>query len=465
MDRSLADICVVGGGPAGSIFAARMTELGHRVVLIERSAFPRRALGESLSAGVMPLLAAAGASGALECAGYSRVRETLVCWDAGAQVRSDPRAQGMIVDRGALDQRLLEHAADRGVEVLQPARLAARARVDGRWQIDVERDGAIQRRRVDYLCIAAGRRARKRTAPGVARTIAVYGYWRGGKAGAEMACIESGADGWFWSVPLPDGSRNAIAFFDPAVLRQTDGATLADKLRARLALSRFCRPGADMTVEGEVRAIDATPYIDPAPVSDTAIVIGDAALAIDPISSSGVQKAIQGALSGAIVANTILRRTEAAGAARSFYTEHLARNARRHGDWAASHYATVTQQKPGSFWADRAAGADVLQPLKDAPDPTPTTPLALCSLARIDDVPCLVGDFVEARPALSHPGLEEPLAYLGGRAVASRLRGLQPGQTPLQIARAWSDEMPLGEALGIVGWLTRKALLTPVCVH
>jgi flavin-dependent dehydrogenase len=452
----------VGGGPAGSIFAARMAELGHDVALIERSAFPRRTLGESLSAGVMPLLAAVGVSGEVERAKFSSVRETLVSWDAASQVRIDPAARGLIVDRGVFDRILLNHAVDRGVRVLQPARLGARAWVDGRWQLNVEHGSTTERRRADYLCIATGRRARKRAAPAGTSTIAVYGYWR---AEPGMACIESGADAWFWSVPLPDGNRNVLAFLDPAVLRRTEGMTLADKLRTLLASTRFCGLTADATIEGEVRAIDATPYLDPAPVSNAAISVGDVALAIDPISSSGVQKAIQGALSGAIVANTILRRGDASGAAQRFYTEHLARNAQRHGAWAASHYAAVAQQRPRPFWADRAGGAVAESSALEAPDPSASTRLGLSSLARFEDVPCLIGDFVEWRPAVSHPRLEEPLAYLGGWVVAERLRRLAPGQTPLQIARAWSDAMPLADALAIIGWLTRKALLIPVPVR
>lgn len=51
-----ADICIIGGGPAGSVLAARLAQFGLRVCLVERAEFPRRHLGESLSPGVLPLL-------------------------------------------------------------------------------------------------------------------------------------------------------------------------------------------------------------------------------------------------------------------------------------------------------------------------------------------------------------------------------------------------------------------------
>ena len=45
-------------------------------------------------------------------------------------------------------------------------------------------------------------------------TLAVYGYWRGAKL-PTMPRIEAGEDGWYWGVPLPDGTYNTLAFVDP----------------------------------------------------------------------------------------------------------------------------------------------------------------------------------------------------------------------------------------------------------
>jgi flavin-dependent dehydrogenase len=68
--RISADVVVVGGGPAGSVFATRMVQLGFDVCLIERSRFPRPRLGESLSPGVMPMLASVGSATAIEAARF-----------------------------------------------------------------------------------------------------------------------------------------------------------------------------------------------------------------------------------------------------------------------------------------------------------------------------------------------------------------------------------------------------------
>src|SRR5712675_2273112 len=99
------------------------------------------------------------------------------------------------------------------------------------------------------------------------------------------------------------------------------------QLIGRSALMEGCR---DVELIAPARAIDATPYLGCDCVAPTRIRLGDAALAIDPISSSGVQKAIQSALSGAIVANTLLRRPELTDAALSFYRTQLSDASERH---------------------------------------------------------------------------------------------------------------------------------------
>ena len=59
------DVQVTGAGPAGLAAALRLHALGHRVVIVERSPFPRFQIGESLTGGVDDLLDRLGASDAV----------------------------------------------------------------------------------------------------------------------------------------------------------------------------------------------------------------------------------------------------------------------------------------------------------------------------------------------------------------------------------------------------------------
>ena len=352
----MAEICVIGAGPAGCVFAARMAQLGHDVSLVEREAFPRSRLGKSLSPGVQPLLAAAGLEGALDDSRARPIRNVSVDWEDGPRQRIDTREQGLVVDPGALDLALVERARAFGVAVLQPARVLDRRREGGRWRLAVEVEGRREPLMADFVAEAGGRAgaaARPRQQTG-AQTLAIYAYWRGARLPSEPR-IAAGDEAWFWGVPLPNGAYNTLAFVDPKSFRAGAGG-LAERFLARLAQSPLMQDCRHARLIGAPRAVDATPYIVSGCVGPDSIRLGDAALAIDPISSSGVQKAVQSALTGAVVANTLLRRPAAADLAMGFYLSQLKDASESHQRWAADHYWTVATTRGGSFWSARASG-------------------------------------------------------------------------------------------------------------
>src|SRR5271165_1862541 len=233
--------------------------------------------------------------------------------------------------------------------------------------------------------------------------------------------------------------------------------------------SKPCLPSLERTFKSAslnrvaLRSGIQAPYLAGDCIGANAIRLGDAALSIDPISSSGVQKAIQSALSGAIVANTLLRRPYAADLAMRFYRDQLSDASERHRRWAADHYGTIAANRGGQFWTERSKGREAAE---SAPafEPVDARAMAAVSVevspeAAFVETPCLDGEFVGVAPALRHPRLETPVAYLAGRALAPLLKDLPPGRTPLQIARAWSIRMPLESGLAIAGWLINHGVL------
>jgi flavin-dependent dehydrogenase len=454
---------VVGGGPAGSTFAARMAQLGHEVWLVERARFPRRHLGEALTPGVLPLLQMTGAHASIGSANFQRVRRVHVEWESGPQVREEPHALGLIVDRGEFDRLLIEHARKLGVRVLQPATVRQRDRRGAGWHVVVDSDDGVVPLRADLLADATGRatgRSTSRTWTGPS-TLALHAYWRAADLPTEPR-IEAGADAWYWGVPLPDGTYNTLVFADAAHARAIRG-TLAERFRELLSRSRLFAQCRNPELAGPISAINATPYADQECASPTLLKVGDAALALDPLSSSGVQKAIQGALSAAIVANTLLRRADSTHAALQFYQSSLEESSERHHRWAAGHYGKVARQGGGTFWQERAGG------LADDPPDEPSVaaaasflPSATVGLSRqleFVELPCIEGDFVTVKSALRHPTINGAIAYLGGHALAPLLRELPAGLTPMQIARSWSDRIPLDRGLAITGWMLDRGLL------
>src|ERR1700755_2516736 len=100
-----------------------------------------------------------------------------------------------------------------------------------------------------------------------------------------MPRIEAGRDAWYWGVPLPDGTYNTLVFIEPEEFRCGAGATLTERFLRLLGASDLMDNCADAELVVPPHAIDATAYLSNEPVTMNRIEIGDAAVAIDPISS------------------------------------------------------------------------------------------------------------------------------------------------------------------------------------
>lgn len=455
-------VLVIGGGPAGACFAARMAQLGASVVLAERLVFPRRWLGESLTPGVRELLSAMGAGKALADAGFPPARDVRVSWEGESLARVKSGSEGLLVDRGRFDHMLLDHAAREGVRVLQPAQVVELKRLQKGWQATFAHDGGHERVHADFLADARGRSAlagSPRRAMGQ-RTLAVYGYWRGSGL-PQHATVSAGPSGWFWGIPLPDGSYNAQAFVSPREFQSSPGGSIEQRYRSRIASSELAEALAGAEIEGPVRAVDATSYLVDEPVTGCSIRLGDAALSLDPISSSGVQKAIQSAFAGAIVANTILRRPAIAKEAQSFYRDSLARTASRHAEWTGQHYAAAARTRSDEFWTSRAIAAT--EPAEASQPAEAQEVVRLSPLARLVECPCLGAEFVEMNRALVHPALDGPVAYLERQPLVPLLITLPQGRL-IDIAQGWAGRMPLSSAIAIASWLRRRGVLVPAAM-
>ena len=112
-----AEVCVIGGGPAGAAVALRLAQLGHDVVLIERSAFPRPRVGEAMAPSIWTVLDVLGVREDIAQAGFVRVEQSILRWaaDIDENLSQPPGRFGLMVDRGRFDAILLEKARKAGV--------------------------------------------------------------------------------------------------------------------------------------------------------------------------------------------------------------------------------------------------------------------------------------------------------------------------------------------------------------
>ncbi|MCF3103123.1 NAD(P)/FAD-dependent oxidoreductase [Streptomyces roseoverticillatus] len=477
--RSETEVCVIGAGPAGSVCAKRLSELGHQVLLVERHPFPRPHVGEALTPAVRPLLHSLGVLPAVRDAGFLTCTESSVRWadDLVRHVRLPAGAAGLTVCRGRFDRLLLDAARSAGVGVLEPA-VARRPRreADG-WKVLVTTPEGAQLLRARFLVDATGR-ARvlggrvTRTGP---RTIALHTAWHVDPDDAPATCVEALPDGWLWGTLLPSGDYRVMAFTDPEHLRRSGvrRSSLESYFRSLLAGSELFHRLARDRPGDTVSVCDATSYFHPDPAGEDHLRLGEAAFAIDPLSSSGVEKALQSAMSGAVTAHTLLSEDGDRTAALTYYRDSQRHSAEQHVKWAGGHYAEHRPYQGNVFWRRRALPLPAL-PALPADTSAPASPtdtdlahlmhrrLRLTPTAELVSTPCVVGDQVSFRPALSHPALARPVAYLGGLALAPLTESLSGDHTLAETLRTWTRTMAPEQAMGIARWLHEHHMVTVV---
>jgi flavin-dependent dehydrogenase len=218
--------------------------------------------------------------------------------------RPDPGEQGWLVDRGPFDERLLERARAVGVRVLQPAVVRERHLEENGWRLRIDVGGRPALLRAAFLADASGRSAGlpARNRPSGCRTLALYGYWAGSRLPREPRIEAAPTSG---TKRPARGTYNTLVFVDLDRYRRTRTGPLDHQFHEWIARSGLLKGARDARLMGRVRIAESTPYLASACVTPQSIKVGDAALAIDPLSSSGVQMAIQGALRAAIVVNTL----------------------------------------------------------------------------------------------------------------------------------------------------------------
>src|SRR5262245_3185588 len=97
-ERLSADVCVIGGGPAGSTVAGQLAGWGHRFALVEAQAFPRPHIGASLPPGIVPLLEQVGVRAGIERAGFVRAERPIAKWpDLRTGSPAEPSPAGLYV--------------------------------------------------------------------------------------------------------------------------------------------------------------------------------------------------------------------------------------------------------------------------------------------------------------------------------------------------------------------------------
>ena len=330
------DVIVIGGGPAGSTAAGFLSQQGARVLVCERERFPRYHIGESLLSATLPILDLLGVMPEIERAGFIRKPGGTFVWGRQAQpwsffFREDPggHPHAYHVVRSQFDEILFRHAGAVGAELREGCQVegiafdeinrvsmrgpdGSRSQVTSRWLIDASGQNAL-----------LGRRDNLRKFNPFFKNLAVWGYFtearrlEGETEGNILSCASK--DGWFWFIPLHDGTTSVGAVIDAqrfgAAAR--DGAEgLYRKLIAGSAEIGDRLAGAQLV--SPVRVIRDYSYCSDRFYGPGYLLAGDAACFIDPVFSTGVHLACLAGFLAARSLGAILEGGEAEAALRSY---------------------------------------------------------------------------------------------------------------------------------------------------
>ena len=458
-----AEICVLGGGPAGAVAARRLAELGHDTVLVDRTAAEASPRAESLAPSILPIVDSLQLRDDIDAAVFCRESRALVLWGADAvQEKSFATVSSLLVERTHFDRRLRQAAVRVGVRLITPARAhSPQRRASGGWLVPVTTAAGSTTIKATFLVDARGRR-HHRPVDGAPRTAAISAFWTACDRSFAETRIEAGCDEWLWGSPLPRLRYVATIFLDSEGVAGTGSVSRAELYRCLLSRSQLLKDLVQGDMIGPVRVRDATARLSPDPIGRDFIRVGEAAVAIDPLSSQGIQEALLAAIQAGAAVHTILTPGCDPAPALEFYRERRQTVAARSRLTAARFYRAHADRS--SFWARRSSmpeDADTNHARELRSASSLPADLRLSQALRIVEAPVLSGTLIRRARALSHPRLERPVAYFGGVALAPLVEDAGGASATDQILLRWTRRVPLETARSIMDWMWTVGILDP----
>ncbi len=347
------DVLVIGGGPGGTTVATRLAQQGVRVALLEKDRHPRFHIGESLLPANLALLEQLGVADEVRAIGMEKwgaefvspwhAQKTQTFEFADAWDKSMPMA--FQVRRSEFDHLLLRNAHRCGARVVEACKVEE-VEVDAQAKesriVAQHDDGTRSQWSARYVVDASGRdtflggRLQMKHRNPKHNSAALFAHFSGaqrlpGRAEGNITIFWFD-HGWFWFIPLADGTTSVGAVVWPYYLKTRDKPlaeffddtiAMAPELAARLK-------GA--TRVSDVQATGNFSYSCERTHGPGWLLVGDAYAFIDPVFSSGVMLAMQGGFAAADAIVTSLRDPQAEAAAMARF-DRLMRHGPREFSW------------------------------------------------------------------------------------------------------------------------------------
>ncbi|MEP3917773.1 NAD(P)/FAD-dependent oxidoreductase [Ascidiaceihabitans sp.] len=362
--RHDCDIAIVGAGPAGSALACLLASR-YSVVIVEKQSQPAPRIGESLIPGARRLLRDMGLLEAIEARGYPAYLGNQSVWGSDQLENTDfirdPDGPGWHLDRADFERTLRDVAGNRGASVLTSQTVSSCERDAAGWGLGCVSGARIHAR---IVVDATGRKASIARMIGqrpvvLSKTVAVW--MRLPNAATRplhksllhkgVSTIASCATGWWYTAPVRDGRVVSLHTDSDLVtenLRRSDGFVEAARRNAVVgaALAQTC---ANDSAHPRISAANTS--LLPVPAGKGWLAVGDAALALDPLSSRGVFQSLYTGLAAAAEIDAALQNKT--GMDFAVYAAHLQDIAATYRGHLDLFYRTERRWQDAPFWKRR----------------------------------------------------------------------------------------------------------------
>ena len=310
------DVLIMGGGAAGtSAGLSLLNKANISVALVEGGNYSDGRTGESLSTHAKPLLQFLDVWDEFSQS-YSLIDFNSVAAWGSEKLRpldsfNTPKLKGWHIDRIQFDQQLANVFSRRGGQLFLNSKVVSCTNQlkDG-WTISIkEANGDTRKITCRYLIDASGRRGLIRTNTNL--SLSVYDRLVGvcciGRLPKDnnfkpIVQIEACEYGWWYFSPLP-GNRVSVALMsDPDIVCQLQVSKMDiwNSLLQRLEIMNG--PMKELIFNEQVYSFPCFSSFLNKMGGDNWIVAGDAVASYDPLCSSGILRAIDSGIHGALVA-------------------------------------------------------------------------------------------------------------------------------------------------------------------
>lgn len=402
------DCVVAGGGPAGAFAARELTRAGCKVLIVDPAMGSTRL--EGLSDRVARLLEGRGLSAAMATASEPGHRQ--VDW-AGLQSSANGER---LVRRPAFDQALRSAAVEAGADVIE-ARL-------GRIEKSAPDQGVIVTlSNGTSVCSRLVIDARGRQAPSSRRlkgpqTLAISGRIDGAYE-TPGTYVASSPEGWLWLARAPGLGGWLQICVEADSLVGGGQAALQDRLKRFLMQPQLRSQFAKLDLRSSLLARPAGLVLSAPELTLPVIPVGDAAVAIDPLSGHGLFWALSSALAAVPMVLTILENAASGGLlAARFYRARVVETFWRQARIGRDFYALEQDLAGHAFW-DRRSNWPDNRPAHQVPDKSRLETRVVVENSRLVE-----------RDVLITPQDPGGVAFIAGLPVADLLKTSKGDLTP-----------------------------------